>query len=192
MRNPKAVACICPSGLGGREMTMKGRALLAVLVMLGGVAGWALWPEASLPAGTVVDKLVLRKSARALELYRGSTMLKSYRVSLGRHPLGRKTAQGDGRTPEGAYVLDYRNEHSSFHKALHISYPSKADVAAAAARGVDPGGLIMLHGIQNHLGWLGRAHRLVDWTDGCVAVTDEEIDEIWRVVPAGTPIAIEP
>jgi murein L,D-transpeptidase YafK len=171
---------------------MNGRAVLALLVILGGAVTWALWPEASLPAGTVADKVVLHKSARVLELYRGSVLIRTYRVSLGRHPLGRKTVQGDGRTPEGTYTLDYRNEGSSFHKALHISYPSKAEVAAASARGVDPGGLIMLHGIKNHLGWLGRAHRLVDWTDGCVAVTDAEIDEIWRVVPVGTPIVIEP
>jgi murein L,D-transpeptidase YafK len=89
-------------------------------------------------------------------------------------------------------VLDSRKSDSSFHRALHISYPSAADVAQAHASGLDPGGLIMVHGLPNGLGFLGRLHRLVDWTDGCVAVTNAEIDELWQAVADGTPIKIEP
>jgi murein L,D-transpeptidase YafK len=155
-------------------------------------AAWANWPFAALPAGTVADHVVVRKSARVLELYRGTTLIRSYSVSLGRTPRGPKQQAGDGRTPEGIYRLDYRRLDSSFHRALHISYPGQNDVAAAKSRGVDPGGLIMVHGMKNGLGWIGRAHRAVDWTDGCVAVTDGEIDEIASVVPDGTPITIEP
>jgi murein L,D-transpeptidase YafK len=89
-------------------------------------------------------------------------------------------------------VLDYRKPDSAFHRALHISYPAPADMARAAQSGVKPGGFIMVHGIRNGLGWIGRLHRLRDWTDGCIAVTDRDIEEIWRTVPDHTPILIEP
>lgn len=136
--------------------------------------------------------MLVRKSARRLELYHGTQLLRAYSIALGRNPLGHKREEGDGRTPEGRYVLDYRNPRSSYRKALHVSYPSPADALAARSRGVSPGGLIMLHGVRNGLGFVGRLHRLFDWTDGCIAVTDAEIDEIWRSVPDGTPIDIEP
>lgn len=132
------------------------------------------------------------KHARTLSLMRGGTVLKTYRVSLGAHPRGQKEREGDGRTPEGLYRFDSRNPHSSSHLALHVSYPDSAAVAHAKALGVAPGGLIMVHGIRNGLGWMGRMHRWFDWTDGCVAVTDREMDEIWRAVPTGTPIEIRP
>lgn len=167
---------------------MLGLAALVVVV----VGSWANWPYAELPTGTVADYVVVKKSARVLELYRGTELMRSYPVSLGRAPRGPKQQAGDGRTPEGSYRLDYRKLDSAFYRALHISYPGKNDVAAAKIRGVDPGGLIMVHGMKNGLGWIGRAHRAIDWTDGCVAVTDREIDEIARVVPDGTPITIEP
>jgi murein L,D-transpeptidase YafK len=127
-----------------------------------------------------------------LDLYRGANLLRSYSVSLGHTPQGAKRQAGDGKTPEGDYRLDYRKLDSAFHRALHISYPAPRDAAAAKARGVDPGGQVMIHGMKNGLGWLGRAHLAVDWTNGCVAVTDREIEEILRVVPDGTAIRIEP
>jgi hypothetical protein len=154
--------------------------------------GWGLWPETALPLDAKADLVVVRKSARRIELYSGAELLKAYPVSLGRHPGGKKQQQGDGRTPEGEYRLDYRNPNSSFHKALHISYPKPDDVAAARMHGVDPGGLVMVHGMKNGLGWLGRLHRMIDWTDGCVAVTNREMDEIWRAVPDGTKIILQP
>lgn len=153
---------------------------------------WAHWPRARLPEGTRADRVIVRKSARVLELYRGTELLRTYRIALGRNPLGHKQREGDGRTPEGEYVLDYRNPGSAYHKALHVSYPSPADTAAAQSRGVKPGGFIMVHGLRNGMGFAGRLHRLFDWTDGCIAVTDREIEEIWRAVPDGTPIVIEP
>jgi murein L,D-transpeptidase YafK len=156
------------------------------------VVAWLHWPEAALPVGARADLVVVDKSERRLELYSGSTLLKSYRVSLGRNPNGPKRQQGDGRTPEGEYRIDYRKPDSSFHKALHISYPGPADAADAKRRGVDPGGMIMVHGMKNGLGWLGRAHLALDWTNGCVAVTDREIEEIWRAVPDGTKIVLRP
>jgi murein L,D-transpeptidase YafK len=163
-----------------------------LLLGVAAVATWARAGEAPLPDGTRADRVLVRKSARTLDLYRGSTVLRSYRISLGRHPVGHKHQEGDGRTPEGHYVLDYRKADSAFHRALHISYPSPADAASAKARKVAPGGLIMVHGLRNDLGFLGRLHLMRDWTDGCIAVTNNEIDEIARVVPDGTPIEIEP
>jgi murein L,D-transpeptidase YafK len=165
--------------------------IAAALTLIGGVI-YAQWPRRPLPADARADRVVVRKSARTLELYRGARLLRSYAIALGRDPLGPKQEEGDGRTPEGRYVLDYRNPRSSYHKALHVSYPSAVDTAAAQGRGVSPGGLIMVHGVRNGLGFIGHLHRIFDWTDGCIAVTDGEIDEIWRTVADGTPIEIEP
>jgi murein L,D-transpeptidase YafK len=119
-------------------------------------------------------------------------VLRSYKVALGGEPIGPKTRQGDHRTPEGLYVLDSRNPNSHFYKALHISYPNAKDIAAAQKLRVSPGGDIMLHGLPKEYAWVGKAHALHDWTDGCVAVSDEEMDEIWKLVHVGTPIEIKP
>jgi len=166
------------------------------LIVLSGVivcaVGWGLWPDTPLPDDAKADLVVVRKSDRIIELYRGSELLRAYPISLGRHPVGKKQQQGDGRTPEGEYRLDYRNPNSAFHKALHISYPQSDDVAMARTLGVDPGGLVMVHGMKNGFGWLGRLARVIDWTDGCVAVTNREMDEIWRAVPDGTKIILRP
>lgn len=153
---------------------------------------WAPWPRQPLPAGVTADRIVVKKSERVLELYRGATLLRSYPVSLGGEPVGAKREEGDGRTPEGRYIVDYRNANSGLHRALHVSYPRPEEEAAARARGVPAGGLIMIHGLPNGYGFLGRLHLARDWTLGCVAVTDPEIDEIWRVVPDGTPVEFRP
>ena len=165
---------------------------LALVICAGGVLVWANQPGPPLPAGATADRVVVDKSARTLTLLDRGRPLKTYRVALGAHPFGPKRREGDERTPEGTYRLDYRKHDSSAHRALHISYPDSAELARARAGGVDPGGLIMVHGITNGLGWVGRLHRVVDWTDGCIAVTNREMDEIWRAVPTGTPIEIHP
>jgi murein L,D-transpeptidase YafK len=139
-----------------------------------------------------VDQIIVYKSERKLVLLARGKELKSYRVALGGEPVGPKVRQGDHRTPEGSYVLDSRNPNSRFYKAFHISYPSSKDVAVAKKLGVSPGGDIMLHGLPKEYAWVGKAHTLHDWTDGCIAVTNEEIDEIWKVVRVGTPIEIKP
>lgn len=166
--------------------------VITVVAMVAACVAYAHWPTAAIPDGTAADRVVVRKAARTIELYRRDELIRSYPIALGRDPIGHKRQQGDGRTPEGRYVIDYRKEDSAFHRALHISYPSDADVAAAEARGVNAGGLIMIHGIKNGRGFIGRIHTLADWTDGCIAVTDSQIEEIWRVVPVRTPIVIEP
>lgn len=166
--------------------------LIILVVVTACFAAWAHWPHSPLPDEVVADRVVVRKSARELDLYDGGELLRTYSISLGVDPIGPKTRKGDGRTPEGRYRIDYRKEDSAFHRALHISYPRPDQVAAARLRGEPPGGLIMIHGLPNGQGWLGRLHRTSDWTYGCIAVTNDEIEELWRVVPNGTPVEIQP
>jgi murein L,D-transpeptidase YafK len=145
-----------------------------------------------LPAETSIDRIVVEKSAKKLSIFRDGKQIKSYRIALGRNPVGAKQEEGDNKTPEGVYTIDSRNPQSSFHLALHISYPSDEDNRRAAARGVSAGFDIMIHGIQNGRGWIGRFHRWKNWTAGCIALTDEEIEELWRVTPDGTIVEIRP
>jgi len=145
-----------------------------------------------LPSGTTIDRIVVEKAARKLSIFRDRKRLKTYRVALGRSPIGPKEKEGDMKTPEGIYKIDSRNAQSSFHLALHISYPSADDSAHAVERGVSAGFDIMIHGIRNGLGWMGAFHRWRDWTAGCIALTDEEIEELWRITPDGTTIEIRP
>lgn len=135
------------------------------------------------------DHVLVLKKERTLELLSQGKPIKTYKVALGGDPVGPKARQGDHKTPEGIYVLDSRNPHSQFYKSIHISYPSAKDRAAARKSGVSPGGDVFVHGLPKGYGWVGASHRL---TDGCIAVTNEEIDEIWRAVPDGTPIEIRP
>jgi murein L,D-transpeptidase YafK len=135
---------------------------------------------------------VVLKKERTLQLLYQGKVIKTYKVALGGDPIGPKSRQGDHKTPEGTYILDSRNAHSQFYKSIHISYPSPQDRASARQKGVSPGGDVFVHGLPNHYGWIGASHRLKDWTDGCVAVTNEEIDEIWQAVANGTPIEIRP
>ncbi len=145
-----------------------------------------------LPAGTLIDRIVVEKSARKLSILREGKPLKSYRVALGRNPVGPKQQEGDRKTPEGVYTIDYRNSNSDYHLALHISYPSAEGDARAAVRGVNAGFDIMIHGLPNGRGWIGAFHRRQDWTAGCIALTDAEIEELWRVTPDGTEVEIKP
>jgi murein L,D-transpeptidase YafK len=150
----------------------------------------ALMAKDGLPPGARADVVLIDKSGHTLTLLAKGKVLHSYLVALGHGGLAPKTQEGDGRTPEGRYKIDSRLEHSTFHRALHISYPSPADVARAKMLGVKPGGAIMIHGLRNGMGWIGARHRNIDWTNGCIAVTDDEIDEIWRAVPNGTTVEI--
>jgi murein L,D-transpeptidase YafK len=145
-----------------------------------------------LSAGTTIDRIVVEKSARRLSVFRDGRHVKTYRIALGHNPMGPKQEEGDMKTPEGSYKIDGRNVQSNFHLALHVSYPSDEDNKFAAARGASAGSDIMIHGIRNGLGWIGAFHRWKDWTHGCIALTDEEIEELWRVTPDGTTIEIRP
>jgi murein L,D-transpeptidase YafK len=135
-------------------------------------------------------RILVRKAKRELALLYQGRVLRSYRVALGSNPVGPKRRRGDGKTPEGLYTITGRNSSSAFHRSLRISYPDAAD--RARREGVNPGGDIMIHGLPNGQGYIGKAHRLVDWTDGCIAVTDEEIEEIWRLASNRTPVQIDP
>ncbi len=136
--------------------------------------------------------MLVEKAARRLTLWFAGYPVRSYRVALGRDPIGDKRHVGDGRTPEGVYTIDGRNGGSEFHRALHVSYPNAADVRNAREAGTDPGGEIMIHGLPDDAEWVGGEHTRFDWTEGCIAVTNEEIDELWELVADGTPIEIRP
>lgn len=130
------------------------------------------------------------KSAHTMTLYAANQPMMTYKVALGRRAGDAKQHQGDHETPEGKYMVDGRNPHSRFHLALHVSYPNSEDRVRAKALGQPTGGDIMIHGVEPKFRWLGGLQHDVDWTDGCIAVTDKEMDEIWNAVPVGTPIEI--
>jgi hypothetical protein len=149
------------------------------------------WPM-ELPGDFLADSVVVEKSERRLTLYYRGVAVRKYRVALGRNPVGDKVSIGDYRTPEGVYWIIGRNPYSKFYKSLEISYPDSAHVARAIQLGVHPGGNIMIHGLPPHQAKLGPAHVLADWTEGCIAVTNVEMDELWRAVELGAAIEIKP
>ena len=138
------------------------------------------------------DKILIEKKERRLTLISKGKVLKTYKIALGGNPNGPKERQGDNKTPEGTYVIDSRNRDSRYHLSLHISYPNEKDKKRAKQLGVSPGGDIMIHGIKNGFSWVGDLHTEVDWTKGCIAVTDEEIEEIDKLAPNGTIVEIRP
>lgn len=138
------------------------------------------------------DKILIEKKERRLTLFSKGSAFKTYKIALGGDPDGPKERQGDNKTPEGSYIIDSRNKDSRYHLSLHISYPNEKDKKRAKQLGVSPGGDIMIHGIKNGLSWVGDKHTEVDWTKGCIAVTDEEIEEINKLVPNGTIVEIKP
>ncbi len=196
-----------PSRLRPGPLARAAARLLGLALVLGGgawLAGpvWAddarlaapVWADdARLPEeGWKAERVVVRKGARELVLLREGRVMRRYDVALGFAPKGPKRERGDGRTPEGEYVLHGRNAQSKFHRSLRISYPNEEDRARAESRGVHPGGEIMIHGLPEGREEIGSDHTTADWTDGCVAVTNEEMDEIWERVDDGTPIEIRP
>jgi murein L,D-transpeptidase YafK len=148
--------------------------------------------EHSPPSVVTADMILIEKRLRLMTLFRKGNLLKRYHIALGSEPVGKKTTEGDCRTPEGIYIIDRRNIDSKYYHSLHISYPNEEDKRQAAARKVSPGGDIMIHGLKNGWGRTGKPHLMKDWTLGCIALTNREIDEIWRMVPDGTPVEIVP
>lgn len=141
---------------------------------------------------TTANLIIVEKAKRVLSLYNGKNLIKTYRIALGGNPLGHKEQEGDSRTPEGRYIIDAKNPWSSFHLSLRISYPNRRDQAAARRRGVSPGGAIMIHGTPGSLATLTAAGFYPDWTAGCIAVTNKDIEEIYAKIRNGTPIVIKP
>jgi murein L,D-transpeptidase YafK len=169
------------------------RGVLAGLLLLAGALA-APSSRAQIPhfEPAKVDLVIVRKSARELQLLHSGRVLKTYRIALGWAPDGPKRQEGDGRTPEGVYTLDWRNANSDFYRSIHVSYPREGDQEHARRWGVSAGGLIMLHGLPNGMPAERVGHPYVDWTNGCIALTNEEIDEIWARVEDGTTIIIYP
>jgi murein L,D-transpeptidase YafK len=143
-------------------------------------------------AGEKADRVLVVKSAKLLRLFKGENLIGSYGVVFGGDPIGHKQREGDGRTPEGNYVLDYKKKDSDFYRAIHISYPNAADVKRAQALGVSPGGAIMIHGQRNGYGWASFIMQRFNWTDGCIALSNADMAAVWAAVDAGTPIEIKP
>lgn len=139
-----------------------------------------------------VDKIVVYKSKREMLVYNRNKLLKTYKIALGNSPIGHKHFEGDGKTPEGIYIIYDKNPNSAYHKNLGISYPNEADIEYAKSQNKSAGGLIKIHGLKNGLGALGKLHLNSDWTQGCIAVTNEEIDELFEYVIIGSPIEIFP
>jgi murein L,D-transpeptidase YafK len=182
----------------GIVSTLK-KTVLAIILPLACVAAYTLAarhygagsPPAMAAPQLQADLVVVSKAQRSMRLLRNGLPIRDYKVALGASPIGHKQREGDERTPEGRYAIDWRNPRSSAYLSLHISYPAPADVARATAAAEKPGGNIMIHGMIDGWGFLGAWHVLWDWTDGCLAVTNEEMREIWSLVPNGTPIQID-
>ena len=149
-------------------------------------------PVTGVRSHIIADSIVVEKEKRTLTLFQAGIPVRTYRIALGGQPVGDKVKRGDGKTPEGLYRVDYKNDQSKYHLALHISYPDAAHVQQAKKLGVSPGGDIMVHGLPPVYKSVGAAQAEVDWTEGCIAVTDAEIDEIFSAVPRGVPIQIKP
>lgn len=149
-------------------------------------------PPKLAPKHERADMVLVEKAARRLTLLRDGRPIASYLIALGFAPVGDKVKEGDGRTPEGRYTIDFRNPNSAYHLSLRVSYPDKTDKAEAAALGVSPGGDIFIHGYPPGRDWFARIFRPFDWTAGCISVTDPQIREIWSLVPTGAPIEIRP
>ncbi|MEX1327220.1 MAG: L,D-transpeptidase family protein [Desulfobacterales bacterium] len=138
------------------------------------------------------DKVLIEKKARRLTLFSMGEVIKTYKIAIGGNPIGPKEKRGDNKTPEGTYIIDSRNSDSDYHLSLHISYPNEKDKMRANELGVSAGGDIMIHGIKNGHTWAGASHAEFDWTKGCIAVTNEEMEEIYKLVPNGTIVEIRP
>lgn len=158
--------------------------LLAIIILL-------LVPAFSFEAEKA-DRVLVIKSDSKLYLKKNGKVIRRYHVAFGANPIGHKLQEGDERTPEGRYYLDYKKANSSYHKAIHISYPNAADKKRAKESGVNPGGQIMIHGQKNGFGWLSWVIQRFNWTDGCIAVSNRAMDDIWMFVDVGTPIEIKP
>lgn len=173
---------------------MKAFYYISALLIIGAVIVFAVWNWASQPVSDLppIDKIIIRKSVRKLEVYHNGELVKTYNIALGKNPIGHKQREGDYKTPEGKYFISYHNPKSSYHLSLRISYPNEQDKLNAQKIGVSPGGDIMIHGLPNRAPFIGKLHNLTDWTQGCIAVNNQEIEEIYAAVKDGTPIEILP
>ena len=173
-------------------MTRKRIIKLTIILSILGLTTYYFYPDEKLPTNINVYLIVFYKSKRQLLAYSNDKLIKTYKISLGGHPKGDKEYEGDKKTPEGVYYINDKNPSSGYHKNLAISYPNAQDIKDARALGKPPGGDIKIHGLRNKLGFISKFHRWFDWTAGCIALTDEEIDELYSCVKIGTRIEIKP
>lgn len=166
--------------------------IATLLIIFTGIIIYYFYPGSKLPEGAAIDKLVVYKSQRKMLAYSNGKLLKTYTVSLGKNPIGHKQFEGDCKTPEGIYVINDRNPNSAYYKNLGVSYPNEADKEYAQKQGKSPGGLIKIHGLRNDRGYIGKFHRFKDWTAGCIAVTNKEMDELFTAVKQDAVIEILP
>ncbi|MGN8057754.1 L,D-transpeptidase family protein [Pedobacter sp. 22163] len=171
---------------------MKKAIFFIILFFIIGAVIYNLYPENKLPTNTEIDYIIVKKSNRQLLAYSKQKLIKTYQISLGDSPVGHKEFEGDEKTPERVYVINAKNPNSGYYKNLGVSYPNKKDIAKAKLVSKDPGGDIKIHGIRNHLGFIGKFQRFFDWTNGCMALTNNEVDELFYAVNIGTKIEIWP
>ena len=167
-------------------------AVFAAWAFLSFFPGPSTATELSPVTDAVVDRIVIEKSKRTMTLLKQGHEVRTYKIALGRDPVGPKVMQGDNKTPEGIYYIDYKVHNSIYHRALHLSYPNPDDVERARALGVPPGGSIMIHGMKPDKFWMGDVQYLFNWTNGCIALTNREIEEVWALVFPWTPVEIRP
>ena len=163
------------------------------------LAIYFFFPEKKLEKGQKVDFILVEKSKRKMSLFYKDQVIAIYHVSLGapppwifQHPTGQKEKEGDYKTPEGAYSIDYKIYKHKYHRKLHLSYPTPVQIAAAKKRGINPGGEILIHGLSPVNHFLGKFSKWIDWTQGCIALTNEEVEEVYEAVPIGCKIEIRP
>jgi murein L,D-transpeptidase YafK len=165
---------------------------ISFVILFIGLTIYYFYPEDKLPKGIKIDKMIVYKSKRKLLAYSNDKLIKTYKIALGRQPIGAKQYQGDRKTPEGIYYINDKNPNSVCYKNVGISYPNKKDIEKAKALGKPTGGDIKIHGLPNRLGFIGKFFRRVDWTNGCIAVTDKEMEELYHAIKMGAQIEIKP
>lgn len=166
--------------------------LYFLIISLAGVTIYYYFPEKKLPKGQTIDTIIVYKSKEEMHVYADGKLLKKYSISIGKNPTGDKEYEGDNKTPEGFYTINDKNPNSSFYKNLGISYPDKEDKERARKMGKPAGGDIKIHGMSKDFSWMGKFHRFSNWTNGCIAVTNEEMEELYNAVKIGAAINIKP
>ncbi len=163
---------------------------LSIIAAIGALLIYYVIPSGKIPDGVVIDRIVVYKAAHKLEAYAQGRLMVTYRIAIGKQPVGAKEYEGDQKTPEGIYTINDRNPNSGYHRNLGISYPNAADIARAQQLGKPTGGDIKIHSLKNGQGYIGKFHRWKDWTNGCIAVTDAEMDQLYDHTALGTIIEI--
>ncbi|PSK95000.1 L,D-transpeptidase family protein [Taibaiella chishuiensis] len=163
---------------------------LALIAAIGALLIYYVIPSAKIPDGVLVDRIVVYKAAHKLEAYAQGRLVVTYRVAIGKQPVGAKQYEGDQKTPEGIYTINDRNPNSGYHRNLGISYPNADDMARARQLGKPAGGDIKIHSLKNGQGYIGKFHRWKDWTNGCIALTDAEMDQLYEHTTLGATIEI--